>query len=286
MAHESTFGDLVTYPTITVVSKTEPRPTSFSARDGFTSAVQLPTGRGSWLPILSKPSGHSGKAVLADFCRRISCGIATGADAIFVHPNEALDPALRVYGKPTLAGREIKPGDAFPDSQSLMLVPYDELGRLIPEERLGALGEYLRRPENKAKLLARTCAERKPWYAFHETPYLLDILRPKILCKDICERPQFVPDYSGEILPRHSVYYIVPHEPTLIPAMLEYLRSDMVRRWLEANSQRAAKGYFRMQSRTLQALPVPEDVLSLPHQVDFSSIRSGMLNRHQLALPL
>lgn len=66
------------------------------------------------------------------------------------------------------------------------------------------------RDEIRRRLLARTCVKRKPWYAFHETPPLPLILRPKILCKDICERPYFWLDRSGHFIPRHSVYYLVP----------------------------------------------------------------------------
>ncbi len=264
LSNESTFGELVTYPTITSVQKSTPGFTEFSSRHGVASNVRLPEGHASWLPILSEPCGHSGEALLADFCLRISCGIATGADAVFVRPDFALSQSLREFSRPTIAGREIKPGRDTIDCRSLMLMPYSEAGDLLPEDRLGALGEYLNRGENKARLLRRTCVAHKPWYAFHETPMLSEILRSKIVCKDICEQPQFVVDYSGEILPRHSVYYLVPHDPAAIPAMVDYLRSDAVRRWLEANGQRAAKGYLRMQSRTLQKLPVPAGVLGPP----------------------
>ena len=91
-----------------------------------------------------------------------------------------------------------------------MLVPYDLDGALMPLEDLGSLGRYLAEPRVSARLLKRTCVSRKPWYAFHETPYMSQILRPKILCKDIARRPAFWLDRSGTTLPRHSIYYMVP----------------------------------------------------------------------------
>jgi hypothetical protein len=97
-----------------------------------------------------------------------------------------------------------------------MLMPYDSNGRLLTFGQLEALGPYLMRDDVRRKLLARACARRKPWYASHETPVLRDILRPKILCKDICETPRFWVDRPGRIVPRHSVYYIVPREPGAI----------------------------------------------------------------------
>jgi hypothetical protein len=112
----------------------------------------------------------------------------------------------------------------------------------------------------RRRLLARTCVKHKPWYAFHETPALRDILRPKILCKDITEKPQFWVDWCGQIVPRHSVYYIVPWEPAAIDVITEYLRSPSAHQWLAQNCQRAAKGFLRLQSRALQRLPLPDDV--------------------------
>ena len=109
------------------------------------------------------------------------------------------------------------------------------------------------------------CVNRKKWYAFHETPPLPEILRPKILCKDICETPHFWVDRSGSIVPRHSVYYLVPGNPPLSTLSSAYLRSPSAHRWLLQNCQRASKGFLRLQSRVLQRLPVPDDVVqSLP----------------------
>jgi hypothetical protein len=142
-----------------------------------------------------------------------------------------------------------------------MLIPYDPHGRLLPLERVGALGRYLMRDDIRERLLARTCVKRKPWYAFHETPALSEILRPKILCKDIGEKPDFWLDRLGEIVPRHSVYYLVPRDPAAIDVIVDYLRSPSAHQWLAQNCQRASKGYLRLQSRVLQRLPLPDHVV-------------------------
>ena len=130
----------------------------------------------------------------------------------------------------------------------------------MPLGQLGALQSYLLRHDVRRRLVARTCVKRKPWYAFHETPVLRDILRPKILCKDIGETPHFWIDRSGEIVPRHSVYYIVPRESATIDVIADYLRSPSAHEWLRRNCQRAAKGFLRLQSHVLQRLPVPDNV--------------------------
>jgi hypothetical protein len=143
-----------------------------------------------------------------------------------------------------------------------MLVPYTNQGKLLALEELGLLGDYLKQPIMQAQLRRRYCVSMKPWYAFHETPNLVEILRPKILCKDIGERPQFWMDREGCIVPRHSVYYIVPRESVLLKPVLEYLQSMTAQKWLRQNCQRAAKGFLRLQSRNLQRLPIPNSLAS------------------------
>jgi SAM-dependent methyltransferase len=255
---EDVFGELVTYPTITtVVHAPGPSGTAVIFRDGRTAKVNLPTGGASWLPALNGGLTRGSKFTLSDVCDRVSCGVATGADAVFVVREEELPAKLRPFAYPTIAGRELTSHDTEILPSHVMLIPYDRTGRLLPEGELGALGNYLNRRNAKDRLLARTCVAKKPWYAFHENPPLPDILRPKILCKDIAERPRFWVDRGGSLVPRHSVYYIVPKDPSRIDRLAQYLRSEAATRWLEAHCQRAANGFLRLQSRVLKRLPVP-----------------------------
>lgn len=260
LVSEDTFGKLVTYPTITVISHASPGKTGIVRRDGSTLTVKLPAGRGPWLPFLEGVASESTAVKLADLCLRVSCGIATGADNVFVRPAEGLDPALRPFAHPTISGRELAPTMTDLAPRFVMLVPYELNGHLIPLRKLGAFRGYLRRPDVRRRLLARTCVKRKPWHAFHETPVLPEILRPKILCKDIGETPEFWIDRSGEIVPRHSVYYIVPREAAAIDMIAEYLRSAPAHDWLRRNCQRASKGFLRLQSHVLQRLPIPDHI--------------------------
>ena len=260
LVREDMFGELVTYPTITVVDHASPGETRIVQRDGTTVTVKLPYGRDSWLPLLEGVVSESATVTLADLCVRLSCGVATGADSVFVQPAADLDPALRPFAYPTIAGRELTPATTDFGPRFVMLIPYGADDRLMPLEELGALRNYLLRHDVRRQLLARTCVKRKPWYAFHETPMLTEILRPKILCKDIGETPHFWLDRRGEIVPRHSVYYIVPREPSAIDMIAGYLQSPSAHDWLRRNCQRAAKGFLRLQSRVLQRLPIPDDL--------------------------
>jgi SAM-dependent methyltransferase len=179
LVREDTFGDLVTYPTITVVSHELPDTTRVERRDGTSVTVKLPPGRDPWLPVVEGVASRGAAVTLGDLCLRLSCGVATGADSVLVRPADNLEPALRRFAHPTIAGRELAPATTDFAPRFVMLTPYGDDGRLMPLEKLGALRQYLLREDVRRRLLARTCVKRKPWYAFHETPVLRDILRPK-----------------------------------------------------------------------------------------------------------
>lgn len=261
LVSEDTFGELVTYPMITVVRSARPGRTRVRRRDGSQVTVTLPLGQGSWLPLFSGAVIQKGTKSLGEICVRISCGVATGADDAFVKLAADLDPGLLRFARPTIAGREITHQQTDLLWRYVMLMPYDSHGRLLSWARLGALRRHLMNADVRRRLMARTCAVRKPWYSFHETPPLRELLRPKILCKDICETPRFWADRSGEIVPRHSVYYLVPRNPAAIDVILAYLESPVAHEWLYQNCQRASKGFLRLQSRVLRRLPLPADVI-------------------------
>jgi hypothetical protein len=192
----------------------------------------------------------------------VSCGVATGADSIYFLRDSDIGPELREFAHPSIAGRQLHQGEPVRHTHSL-LAPYDAVGRLLPEAKLGHLHEYLSEPDRRARLLARTCVQRKPWYAFHETPPFPEILRPKLLCKDIGAEPFFIVDREGGFVPRHSVYYIVPKNPEHLDALAEYLNSSTAHKWLDDHCQRASKGFIRLQSHILKRLPVPREFAAL-----------------------
>ncbi|HLJ56482.1 MAG TPA: Eco57I restriction-modification methylase domain-containing protein, partial [Chthonomonadaceae bacterium] len=253
---EDSFRDLVTYPLVTTIDGDgRPRATRVVRRDGTIGAVSLERTTSSWLPQLMGVSESYQGPTLSDLCTRISCGIATGADGVFVLPTRSLDPELRTFAYPTIAGREIQCGRMIPPTRSI-LVPYDRTGGLLPENQLGRLGEFLSLRENKQRLMARSCARSKPWYSFHENPAMEDLLAPKLMCKDIGFSPFFVRPTSFEVIPRHSVYYLVPRSSVDIDHLCAYLNSASAQRWLQSHCQRASRDFIRMQSGVLRRLPV------------------------------
>ena len=257
---ERSFNGLVTYPTITTVVNCPPtEATLVRMRDGTQRSCRLDS-TSSWMPLIGGvPDEQSDRAKLEDICVRVSCGVATGADDIFVCRADTLEPELAAFARPTIAGRELtRPGEIGRHLEYAMLTPYTEKGYLLAEHELGALGRYL--STVRGRLMERTCARRKPWYAFHETPPLAEILRPKILCKDITENPYFWIDREGSLVPRHSIYYIVPEDAAIIDRLCKYLNSPDAALWLTGRCQRATNSFLRLQSNVLKEMPVPDDL--------------------------
>jgi len=257
---EDTFAGRTTYPVVTTLTSADiGEAARVIARDASETRISLRGGAGSWLPVISGAIRRDSPFTLSDVCTRISCGVATGADSVFVVGRDSLDPQLAKFAYPTLAGRELSPG-TLPRSTQALLLPYTSHGDLLAEDRLGPLGAYLSEPHRRDALLARSCASQKPWYAFHETPPMHHLLKPKLLCKDIGVTPFFVADREGSVVPRHSLYYLVPSVSTGIDVLSEYLNSAAAQEWLRAHCQRAAKGFLRLQAHVLKQLPVPEEV--------------------------
>jgi len=281
LVDEETFGSLVTYPTITTVDHVPPSAgTKAVLRDGTAKTIRFPVDGSSLLPLLNGHTGPSPSGLrLEDICIRVSCGVATGADKVFVRETESLPKALARFAYPTVSGRQLVPGQEHVRTGHSILVPYDHEGNLCRLKELGALGEYL--TSQRHRLTARTCVKRKPWYAFHDSAPLPEILRPKLLCKDITAAPGFWLDREGTLVPMHSVYYIVPKHPTSLDDLASYLNSSEALRWMRAHCQRAANGFLRLQSAILKKLPVPP-ALAAPaeHAADRQMCRKTIRSMH------
>ena len=257
---EKTFGNLTTYPAITTITNEDTKKqTCLISRQGQAVFCNFPQDGSPWRPDSSTiQTGYT----LRDICERISCGVATGADTVFVRKKERLNSELKSFAYQTVSGRELSSEDWKTDIAHFMLIPYDREGWLLKSEELGSLLDYLSKPKNRKKLEKRTCVARgKTWYAFHENPPLNTILTPKILCKDITNQPHFWIDRKGTVVPRHSVYYLIPKDPAKIEEIVQYLNSNEVKGWLESHCQRAANSFLRMQSHILKQLPITEQLM-------------------------
>jgi len=257
---EDAFTGLVTFPCVTTVRRGGSGQTKVKLRDGTTHETALTTGD-SWAAKIRNADLESLRtgATLGDVTERISPGIATGADSVFVFDQSDVPEAIdQEWLRPTVSGKQLREFDG-PYSDSVFVCPYRDDGSLADEAELGSFGEWAE--QHRDRLADRSCVEKdgKRWYAWHETPPMEDLLQPKIVFRDIAKEPRFWFEETGEVVPKHSVYYLIPREGVPFEELLEYLNAPEARMWMEANCQRAHNGYYRLQSRVLADLPVPAE---------------------------
>ncbi len=260
---EDSFAGLITFPTITTVLRTQNGSceTVVTLRDGTEHTTVLPGDGESWASNVRGADLESMEtgATLGDVTVRISCGIATGADNVFVFKRDDVPVGIdEKWVRRTVSGRQLRSFDG-PYADSVFVCPYKDDGSLVEENELGSFSEWA--SEHKERLTDRSCVRKggKPWYAWHENPPLQDMLQPKIVWRDIAKEPRFWPETDGNIVPKHSVYYAVPNQGVPIDELVGYLNSPEARMWMEAHCQKAHDGYYRLQSRVLRDLPVPSE---------------------------
>ena len=260
---EDSFTGLVTFPCITTIRSDsgDSEETIVTLRDGSTHETMLPADGSSWAPNIrgANVADLETGATFDDVTVRISCGIATGADRVFVFNREELPNNIdSQWIRRTVSGRQLQELDS-PYTDKVFVCPYRDDGSLLDGDELGTFGDWAE--EHRERLEDRSCVKKqgKKWYAWHENPPLQDILQPKIVWRDIAKEPKFWAEKEGDVVPKHSVYYAVPIEGVSIDAIVEYLNSPEARMWLEAHCQKAANGYYRLQSRVMKDLPVPKE---------------------------
>lgn len=255
---EDSFEGLITFPTITTIRRKERAETRIKLRNGSSHKVLLPSSGESWAAAIrgyNLDDMETG-VTLDDITIRVSCGIATGADDIFEFNRNDVPEELEPLVRPTVSGKQLRTHDG-PNTDSVFICPYRDDGTLPPIEELGEYAKWVENHRDELENRYSVSNGGTAWYGWHENPPLEEMLQPKIVWKDITDNPHFWPEKQGNVVPKHSVYYAVPEEGVSLDELVEYLNSDEVRRWLEANCQRAANGFYRLQSRVLKQLPVP-----------------------------
>ena len=259
---EKAFPGVLAYPCITTISnQTKYELTRVIRKCGSVLQVELSLQDENWMHVLEdRETEKIGSRTLQDVCNRISLGPATGSDSLFVIDNEQEIPEfLNEFTYPTIAGRELIPGNPAFISKSKMIIPYDPetnkpLSEIEDELRI-ALEEI--EPELVAGKMAKGT---KPWFKFKDSVKFEDLLAPKILVKEMVVEPEFWLDMDGDTVPRHTVYYITPKEGISLESIFGFLNSDYARNWLKSECQKASGERIRVQSNSLKRLPIPDEL--------------------------
>lgn len=184
---------------------------------------------------------------------KVGIGVATGADAAFIAPYDAL-PVEEDRKLPLAMTRDIDAGEVR--WRGLGVVnPFDDQGKLVPLSRYPLLAAYLE--EHREQIAGRHVARKRPsaWYRTIDriTPELART--PKLLIPDIKGEAHIVYE-PGELYPHHNLYYVTS-ESWDLRALQTVLASEVGRLFVALYSVKMRGGYLRFQAQYLRRIRLP-----------------------------
>ena len=267
------FPGVLAYPCITCIQNSAPSldsVTSVRRACGAERTLQLDGKDMNWQPVLEDSIHSEEECVeLHTLCTHIGIGPATGCDSLFVRTSSTSFPSsMSEFLYKTISGAQLVPGQATFQPQDLMLIPYIRSTSNLAAGHSDEITKALLNidPVTTNKRIQAVKAKKKHtrggrsdhcWFRFKDSINLDRLLSPKILVKDITEKPEFWVDSIGDIIPRHTVYYIILDSDYSLEELFAFLQSDFACAWLKANSQKASGGCIRVQASVLKRMPVP-----------------------------
>jgi adenine-specific DNA-methyltransferase len=227
---------------------------------------------------------------LGQLAVRISAGLATGRDSVYV---VSADLAQRLDGEllhPAARGRDLGPL-LINDPGLFILVPFTfskNRSALVDIHDYPRTHSYLK--SFRADLEARHCVRTwgKAWFDIHD-PVLENITRlPKVLVPDIAAGPRFVFD-DGRRCPLHSAYYIVPKDidGRFLAAILN---SRPIEFLIRMRAPVVKDGFNRYRRQFLVDLPIPtvnkqtrEQIAEAAERKDFDGLDALAAKLFQLS---
>ncbi len=218
---------------------------------------------------------------------RISAGIATGRDRIFVLEPGAgveLEPELR---RPAVRGKDISPY-RIRDSGLEVIIPYLSSGNgrptLVDLDDFPRTRAYLEK--SRGELEKRHCVRKwkKAWFDIHD-PWTLDITGlTKVLVPDVAQGNRFALD-TGKFCPLHSAYYILPEgvEPEFLTAVLNSTPIEYLVRLL---APVVKDGFSRYRRQFLITLPIPETTSAIQAEITRASGAEDLAKADELCCRL
>jgi hypothetical protein len=200
-----------------------------------------------FLPLESKETGT-----------RVSIGVATGADKIFITKDETLVEQSRLL--PLAMASDISSG-RLKWAENYLVNPWDEDG-LIDLGQYPQLKAYLER--HREALARRHVAQKngRSWARTIDRVNSTLTSRPKLYVADIKDRLNPVLD-RGETYPHHNLYF-VQSDGWDLEVLGGLLLSDVAQFFVECYGVRMRGGYLRFQAQYLRRIrtPPPGDVTS------------------------
>ncbi|MEZ5938371.1 MAG: Eco57I restriction-modification methylase domain-containing protein [Hyphomonadaceae bacterium] len=272
-------SDVIAYPAITVIAKTQSGPTRIAARPAIDKktlgnlavALSKPRLNGVVQEIAALPAGASPWVLHTspelDLVRRletelptleeagcaVGIGVATGADAAFIGSFDDLDvePDRKL---PLVMTKDIKTGHV--EWRGLGVInPFGPDGKLVDLARFPKLRRYLE--ARKDVIAKRHVAKKAPanWYRTIDRIYPELTARSKLLIPDIKGDAQIVFE-EGRLYPHHNLYFITS-EAWDLRALQAVLLSGIARLFISTYSTKMRGGYLRFQAQYLRRIRLP-----------------------------
>jgi adenine-specific DNA-methyltransferase len=184
---------------------------------------------------------------------RVSIGVATGADRVFITTDQALAEPDRML--PLAMTGDTRQG-VLQWSGHYLLDPWHRDRGLVDLNGYPRLRAHFER--NRAQLTGRHVARRKPadWYRTID-PVRHDLVgQPKLYFPDLKMTSQPVLD-QGETYPHHNLYYLTSREWDL-EVLGGLLLSRIAQLFIEAYCVRMSGGTLRFQAQYLRRIRVPD----------------------------
>ncbi len=184
---------------------------------------------------------------------RISIGIATGADGIYITTDPDLVEANRLLPL-TMTSDLVR--DRAIWSGHYLVNPWGVDGKLVPLSDYPKLEQYLQ--QNKARLLERNVAKNNPatWYRTIDAVRVGLAERPKLLLQDMKAAITPVLETGGHY-PHHNLYYVTSDTWDL-EVLGGLLLSRVAQAFIEAYGVKMRGGTLRFQAQYLRQIRVPE----------------------------
>lgn len=183
---------------------------------------------------------------------RVSIGVATGADRVFITNDPGLVEEDRLL--PMALARDTVSG-SLEWSGRFLVNPWAPDGNLVDLEDYPRLRRYFE--ENRAILESRNVARRNPdrWFRTIDKVNHALTNMPKLLIPDIKNSAHPVFD-GGTVYPHHNLYYVISQTWDL-KVLGGILLSKVGQFFIECYAVRMQGGFLRFQAQYLRRIRVP-----------------------------
>lgn len=184
---------------------------------------------------------------------KVSIGVATGADQVFVTKNQDVVEPDRLL--PLSMVRDLASG-TFEWSGHYLVNPWDESRQLVDLANYPRLEQYLTLAGSALRGRHVAKKSREKWYRTIDPVHHNLTARPKLLLQDMRTTIHPVLE-SGGFYPHHNLYYVVSDKWDM-EVLGGILLSSIAQAFIEAYSVRMRGGTLRFQAQYLKRIRVPQ----------------------------